>query len=166
MANAKNLYLTIEKAEYFNNVISELSDDKSEVEESYLKVRSECFDLILRMEQAEVKALSAEEMLKILKDSNQSELSDKIIEVSEKIKTFRLQAMRAERQSNELNERNNYLGRQVKYYCDSVKKLEEQVSEFESRMHKRDEEFRRADNERMRRFFNARFDDVGSAFQK
>lgn len=50
MANAKNLYLTIEKAEYFNNVINELTDDKSELEESYLKVRSECFDLILRME--------------------------------------------------------------------------------------------------------------------
>ena len=28
-------------------------------------------------------------------------------------------------------------------------------------MHKREEEFRRADNERMRRFFNARFDDIG-----
>ena len=37
------------------------------------------------------------------------------------------------------------------------------MSEFESRMHKREEEFRRADNERMRRFFNARFDDIGGA---
>jgi hypothetical protein len=31
-------------------------------------------------------------------------------------------------------------------------------------MHKREEEFRRADNERMRRFFNARFDDIPAAF--
>ena len=30
-------------------------------------------------------------------------------------------------------------------------------------MHKREEEFRRADNERMRRFFNARFDDIPGA---
>lgn len=30
-------------------------------------------------------------------------------------------------------------------------------------MHRREEEFRRADNERMRRFFNARFDDIGGA---
>lgn len=64
------MYLTIEKAEYFNNVIAELSDDKTELEESYLKVRSECFDLIMRMEQAEVRAMSSEDMLKILKDSN------------------------------------------------------------------------------------------------
>ncbi len=34
---------------------------------------------------------------------------------------------------------------------------------MESKMHKREEEFRRADNERMRRFFNARFDDIPGA---
>ena len=77
------------------------------------------------MEQAEVRAITAEEMLKDLKDRSQSELSDKIIEVSEKIKTFRLQSMRSERESKELNEKNNYLTRQAKMYCDSVKKLEE-----------------------------------------
>lgn len=32
-------------------------------------------------------------------------------------------------------------------------------------MHKRDEEFRRADNDRMKRFFNAKFDDIGGVLQ-
>ena len=32
-------------------------------------------------------------------------------------------------------------------------------------MHKREEEFRRADNDRMKRFFNARFDDIPGALQ-
>lgn len=35
---------------------------------------------------------------------------------------------------------------------------------MESKMHKREEEFRRADSERMRRFFNARYDDIPGAF--
>lgn len=30
-------------------------------------------------------------------------------------------------------------------------------------MHKREEEFRRLDNERMKRFFNAKFDDISGA---
>lgn len=30
-------------------------------------------------------------------------------------------------------------------------------------MHRREEEFRKADNDRMRRFFNAKFDDIGGA---
>lgn len=37
------------------------------------------------------------------------------------------------------------------------------MAESESKIHKREEEFRRADNERMRRFFNARFDDIPAA---
>ena len=48
----------------------------------------------------------------------------------------------------------------LKTNIDQIKKLEEAVSEFESRMHKREEEFRRADNERMRRFFNAKYDNI------
>ena len=44
-----------------------------------------------------------------------------------------------------------------------MKKLEEKVAEFESKLNKREEEFRRADNERMRRFFNARYDDIPGA---
>ena len=34
------------------------------------------------------------------------------------------------------------------------------MAEQEAKMHKREEEFRRADNDRMRRFFNARYDDI------
>jgi hypothetical protein len=41
---------------------------------------------------------------------------------------------------------------------DSVIKLEEAVSDFESRLHKREEEFRRADNERIKKFFFSRYD--------
>lgn len=44
-----------------------------------------------------------------------------------------------------------------------MRKLEEKAAEFESKMHKREEEFRKADNDRMRRFFNARFDDIPGA---
>jgi hypothetical protein len=44
-----------------------------------------------------------------------------------------------------------------------LSKLEEKSSDYESRLHKREEEFRKADNERMKRFFNARFDDVPGA---
>lgn len=37
------------------------------------------------------------------------------------------------------------------------------MAEAEAKMHKREEEFRRADNDRMRRFFNARYDDIPAA---
>ena len=41
-----------------------------------------------------------------------------------------------------------------------MKKLEEKNAEIEGTLQKKDEEFKRIDNERMRRFFSARFDDI------
>lgn len=68
--------------------------------------------------------------------------------------------MRATRELKEVKEKNDYFARLLRTSTESVKNLEERVAEFESRMNKREEEFRRADNERMKRFFNARYDDL------
>jgi hypothetical protein len=71
--------------------------------------------------------------------------------------------MRSTRELIEVKEKNNYISKLLRTSNESVKKFEEMVAEFESRLHKREEEFRRADNDRMRRFFNARFDDIPGA---
>ena len=41
-----------------------------------------------------------------------------------------------------------------------MKKLEEKNADIEATLQKKEEEFKRIDNERMRRFFSARFDDI------
>lgn len=74
--------------------------------------------------------------------------------------------MRANREANEKKEENTYLSRLLRSQNDSVRKLEEKAAEYESKMHKREEEFRKADNDRMRRFFNARFDNIPGAFNE
>lgn len=61
--------------------------------------------------------------------------------------------MRAQRDSGETKEKNNYLSRLLRQQNDSLRKLEEKSAELESKMHKKEEEFRRNDNDRMRRFF-------------
>jgi len=77
------------------------------------------------MDEAEIKADSYSELLDEFKKSKQSELSDKLLEVSEKIRTFKLEKLRATRESTELKEKNNYLSRLLKNHVDNVKKLEE-----------------------------------------
>lgn len=74
--------------------------------------------------------------------------------------------MRATRENTDLKEKNNYISRLLKGHIENIRNLEEQVSQQESKIHKREEEFRRADNERMKKFFNARFDDIPGAFNK
>lgn len=102
-------------------------------------------------------------MLDVLQKSNPSEMSDRIIEMSNKLQSIRLSEMRAAREGNENKEKNTYLSRLLRNQNDQLRKLEEKAAEYESTLHKREEEFRKADNERMRRFFNARFDDIPGA---
>jgi DNA-binding transcriptional regulator YiaG len=155
----KNVFLTIEKAEEFNQRINFLSDEKSILEDEYFKMRSKYRSNQLIMDEAVAKSENYQELLDTLQRSKQSELSDRLIALSEKLQSMRLGEMRATRELKEVKEKNDYFARLLRTSTETVKNLEERVAEFESRMNKREEEFRRADNERMKRFFNARYDD-------
>ena len=156
----KNVFLTIEKAEEFNQRINFLSDEKSILEDEYFKMRSKYRSNQLIMDEAVAKSENYQELLDTLQRSKQSELSDRLISLSEKLQSMRLGEMRATRELKEVKEKNDYFARLLRTSTETVKNLEERVAEFESRMNKREEEFRRADNERMKRFFNARYDDL------
>ncbi len=163
ISSSKNMFLSITKAFEFNKIIQDISDDKTDLEEKYFKLRSMFLTTQMRMDEAVSKYENEHELLQILEVKKQSELSDKVIEMSQKLQGARLHEMRASRELEEVKEKNNYLSRLLKGKVDSVQKLEEQVSEMESRLHKREEEFRRADNERLKRFFNARYDNLAGA---
>lgn len=156
----KNVFLTIGKAEEFNQRINFLSDEKSILEDEYFKMRSKYRANQLIMDEAVAKSENYQELLDTLQRSKQSELSDRLISLSEKLQSMRLGEMRATRELKEVKEKNDYFARLLRTSTETVKNLEERVAEFESRMNKREEEFRRADNERMKRFFNARYDDL------
>jgi chromosome segregation ATPase len=79
----------------------------------------------MMMDEAQAKADHATELLEVLQKSKQSELSDKVIEMSEKLSKIRLNELRANRESSELKEKHNYLSRLLKTQVDSIKKLEE-----------------------------------------
>ena len=46
-----------------------------------------------------------------------------------------------------------------------MRKYEEEVAKLESQINKQREEFRKADNERMRRFFMAKYDDIPGSLE-
>ena len=106
------------------------------------------------------KAENFEDLLETLQKSKQSDISDKLIELSGKIQNIRLMELRAKREGDELKEKNNYLSRLLKSQNEKLKQLQELSAEYEGKLHKQEEEFRKLDNDRMRKFFNARFDDV------
>jgi hypothetical protein len=101
IADSKNIFLSLEKAEQLNNIIKEISDEKTDLEEQYFTIRTKYRTTQLMMDEAIVKADHANELLEFLQKSKQSEMSDRMIEMSNLIQSIRLSEMRAQREGNE-----------------------------------------------------------------
>jgi hypothetical protein len=76
------MFLTIEKAAEFNRVISELTDDKTKLEDLYFKTRSEMSKNLNELIYYETKTKQTQKNLDLWKDKNQSDLSEKLIDMS------------------------------------------------------------------------------------
>ena len=107
-------------------------------------------------------------MLDALKREKPSELSNRLISMSDKLKDLRLAELKSKREAAEIKEKHSYLSKRLRARNAEVVDLEMKTAEYESKMHRREEEFRELDNQRMARFFN-RFEskfDVGATENK
>ena len=60
------MFLTLDKAQEYSNIILDISEEKSELEESYFKVRNEYLQTQLKMDEAVSRCDHATELLHIL----------------------------------------------------------------------------------------------------
>ena len=82
LSSSKNMFLTIQQGEEFNRIITELTDERTQLEELYFKARSEGVNALNMLDDLRVKAEAKEALLKDLQHSKPSELSDKLIQMS------------------------------------------------------------------------------------
>lgn len=113
LSNQTNQYMTLEKGEELNNIIRTISDEKTDLEESYFKMRSEYLANVLRLDEALAKADHANDILDSLRGT-QTQIGDKLMEMSENQSKLRLSELRSTRECNELKEKHNYLSRLLK----------------------------------------------------
>lgn len=106
-----------------------------------------------KLDSSQAKAENAESLLQQLKYNKGSEISKKLVEMSQKLNEIRLSEFRSKREASELNEQVHYYQRLLKGRIDQLTILEEKASECESKMHLMEENFRKRDNERQRKFF-------------
>ena len=94
-------------------------------------------------------------------------MSDKLVELSEKMQEIRLNELRANRRADEEERKADYVSGLHKRLTEIVHDLEEKAAKCESEMHKKEQEFRRLDNERTKRwYFPNRFEDIGENLSK
>lgn len=148
--SCKNLFLTIEQGAEFERVISKLTDDRSQIEEMYFKVRSECVSALNQLDDATIRAEEKDRLLQEIRFSKPSEVSEKLIQMSETLQKLRLEALKAKRRSQELDERENYLSKLLSNRTTEVQELEKNLVAVEKELHVKEEKWRQQDNERMR----------------
>jgi hypothetical protein len=66
IADSKNIFLTLEKAEEFNQRLAEVIDEKTQLEETYFQMRTKYRSNQLNMDEAVSKAEHYQELLEIL----------------------------------------------------------------------------------------------------
>lgn len=106
-----------------------------------------------KLDTSEAKSEHAQTLLNQLQRAKPSELSDRLVEMSEKLQQIRLNEYRANRKADEFDERLKYLSNLLKGKTEAILQLEEKASKAESQMFKQEEEFRKRDIERQRQFF-------------
>lgn len=74
--------------------------------------------------------------------------------MSDRLKDLRLGELKAKREAAEVKEKHNYMSKRLRGRNTEVIELEQKCAEYESKMHRREEEFRTLDDQRMTRFFN------------
>ena len=111
--NRKSQFLTLERAEQLNTQMRNIADEKAGVEQRYLKMHSELVQMQIRMEEAQARMLHAEDISEMMKNTKATEVSNRLIELSEKLSKVRLSELRATREAQEKDEKNNYFQRLI-----------------------------------------------------
>jgi len=96
-------------------------------------------------------------MLSVLRNSTDSEVSERLIEMSEKLSQIRRNELRSKREAEEYAEKSQYSEKRINQQKCNIVDLEDQLAELEAQLHRKEEEWRRADNERQKKFFDAQF---------
>ena len=87
--------------------------------------------------------------------------------MSEKLQEIRLNGYRANRKAEEEERKVQYYQGLHKRMNEIIHDLEEKSAMFESEMHKKEEQFRKRDNERIKELFNAnKFNDIAESLTK
>jgi vacuolar-type H+-ATPase subunit I/STV1 len=112
------VFLTLDKAEELNARITEIYEEKSALEEQHFGMMSKYRATQLNMDEALARAENAQDLLDTLQRSKQSDISDRMIALSDKLQSMKLGEMRATRELAEVKEKNNYISRLLRTSSD------------------------------------------------
>jgi len=97
-----------DKLEELSKNIKEIAEEKTELEELYIKAHAETTKYRSVMIEAQARMESAEEIVNTIKNSTDSEISNRIVKMSDKLKTSWISELSSKRESEEYRAKQEY----------------------------------------------------------
>ena len=157
ISNNKGVYVKIQEYDEKIRTITELTDEKSQLEIDLLHLRYELRQSKETVKEAEATKEHVDKLKEALKHEYSDNLSQKLIALSDTLQKTRLEEYRATRKADEEERKVEYYSKLHKSMNEQVKALEEKVAFFEGEVVRKEEEFRKKDNDRVRLFGANRF---------
>ena len=149
--------ISMERASELIAQIREYGEKKSELEDFNRKLRGELQKLEGKVEEAKIMKKTAEEIFALIKSGSSDELSDKLVEMAERMSGLRLNELKSKREAAQAKEKEEYLGRLRNQDLDNIRALEQEVAKMETMMAKKEEIWRKKDDERQKMLLNPKF---------
>ena len=97
-----------DKLEEITKSLKEIADEKTELEELYIKSYAETSKYRSQMIEAQAWMEAAEEIVQTIKNSTDSEISNRIVKMSDKLKISRISELQSKRESEEYRAKQEY----------------------------------------------------------
>lgn len=149
--------ISMERANELVAQIREYGEKKSELEDFNRKLRSELLKFEGKVEEAKIMKRTAEEIFALIKTGSSDEISEKLIEMAERMSGLRLNELKSKREAAQAKEKEEYLSRLRLQDLDNIRSLEQEVAKWESMMAKKEEIWRKKDDERQKMLLNPKF---------
>lgn len=149
--------ITLEKAQEYVQTIQDFAKKKSELEDTNRKLHSDYLTVQGQVEEAQFVRLAAEEAAKTLRLSSPDEISTKLLELTEKLSEYKLNDLKARREATQCRESEDYMRRLRAQDEEEIHNLQVELARWEEVMARKEEVWRKKDDERQRLLLNPKF---------
>jgi Coiled-coil region of centrosome protein CE290 len=142
--------VSLAKLEELNLSLKRIGNQKLELEIINKKLRNDSHENQIRLDNYILREKNLLDLEETLKNRYPDELSLKIVELSEKLSTYKLESLKAQREVSLVREREEYYMRVNKTQTDQIQTLEEQVAKNDEKFVQREGFWRERHQDQMK----------------
>lgn len=153
LQNYSKPIVTVEQLDELKSLVRDISQEKTNLTEKYFEIRRDNLRLITENEELKNKMDYSNMLVQRIKLNCNDEYSAKLIEITEELSKYRLSESVLTRENAFYKEGEVYLRKLIEHNDRNIKNLEQQNSEWELKYRKAEENWRKKDEERQKKFF-------------